>query len=200
MSNQGNTPEQSRAISVFGSSKTRGTDSLYQDAFAVGALLGAQGIKVLNGGYSGIMQAVSKGAKANGGNVIGVTCEIFKHAKANPYLTKEVQTKKLYTRLEKLINHSNGYIIFPGGTGTIAEFALTIEVLSKWKSKKPMIFWSEYWKNIIDDITRLCIMGDERIDPYKEESEGNEIPIHFVHNIQEFKEVLNQYFPQGAEI
>ena len=186
--------ERKIVVSVFGSSQTPPTDSLYQDAFSIGAFLAEKNCIVLNGGYGGIMEAVSKGVYSNKGKVFGITCEIFKYAKPNRFLTKEIKTQNLYERLEKLIEDSDIYVVFPGSTGTMAEFTLTIEMLSKFKKLKPVIFWTDYWKNIVDNMKKLIILGDLRIKPDNVVEEGkNKFPIYFVSSIQEFEKIINEY-------
>ena len=73
-----------RTISVFGSSRPRAGDAQYAAAQALGAELAGKGFVVCSGGYGGVMEAVSRGAKEVGGKTYGVTAEFFKATKVNP--------------------------------------------------------------------------------------------------------------------
>lgn len=140
-----------RTIAVFGTSKAGDTDSVYQLAYQVGYGLAAAGFTIANGGYGGTMQASAQGAYAAGGRVIGVTCRAFRRGKANPYVTEEIPTDALEQRLAKLVELGDGYVVLPGGTGTLLELATIWEHKNKGfeTAGKPILVFRPFWEPVI---------------------------------------------------
>ena len=89
-------------ITVFGSSRPREGDSHYAMAQSLGAALAAQGFAVCSGGYGGVMEAVSRGAKEAGGRTLAVTAEFFR-ARANRWVDEEVRVTTWQERLFELV-------------------------------------------------------------------------------------------------
>src|SRR5688500_68960 len=97
----------------------------YDDGVALGRALAGVGLGVVTGGYYGLMEAVSKGAKDGGGATIGVTVGIIsQRASPNAYLDEEIRTERLLNRIDKLVELGEGYVVMPGGAGTLAELAV----------------------------------------------------------------------------
>lgn len=139
-----------RRIAVFGSSKPKPDERVYRQAVQLGRLLGAGGYTVLNGGYGGIMEAVSRGAAEAGGHVIGVTCdeiEAFRPGKGNRWITELWHFKTLRERLYTLIESSDGAIVMPGGIGTLAEMAVMwAHLQTRTLSPRPLILVGPEWQ------------------------------------------------------
>ena len=112
-----------RSVAVFGSSEPREGDPLYEQARRVGALLAQSGFLVVNGGYGGVMEAASRGAREAGGRSVGVTTTAFSRPPGNPYLDEEHREPDLYSRTRRLIELSHAFIILRGKSGTLAELA-----------------------------------------------------------------------------
>src|SRR4030067_2108172 len=115
-------------ITVFGGSQPKPGEPVYQDALHLGKLLAQQGYILLNGGYIGTMEALSRGAAEAGGHVIGVTCDqiaAWRPVKANSWVTEEWHYTSLRERIFALIENSEAFIALPGGGGRLAEVALT---------------------------------------------------------------------------
>jgi uncharacterized protein (TIGR00730 family) len=96
----------------------------YVQAFELGRALATRGYAVVTGGYDGVMEAVSRGAKEGGGRVIGVTVDVIAQNFArqpNAFLDQEVKTAALLERIDKLVELGSGYIVLPGGSGTLVE-------------------------------------------------------------------------------
>lgn len=91
-----------KIISVFGSSQVGEESRDYKEARLLGRLLAEAGFTVMNGGYAGTMEAVSRGAKERGGQVIGVTLQSFAGRSANRWLDEERKMPTYLTRLEQL--------------------------------------------------------------------------------------------------
>jgi len=114
-------------ISIFGSSAPRPGSADYELARQMGALLAEAGFTVQTGGYSGVMEAASRGAAEAGGHVIGVTCaqiEAFRPLPANRWVAEEIKQTTLRQRVLYLVEHCDGAIVMPGGIGTLSELAL----------------------------------------------------------------------------
>lgn len=141
-----------KIVTIFGTSKAKEGDSVYELAYETGKLLAQAGFTIVNGGYGGTMLAAAKGALQAGGEVIGVTCSAFKRSKPNQYVTREVLTHSLDERLDTLIELGQAYIVLPGGTGTLLELAKVWELQNKGfvEKKKPIIIMGKFWNSLID--------------------------------------------------
>ena len=146
-----------KVISVFGTSKAEEGDAVFQTAYEIGKGLAENGFVVANGGYGGTMLAASKGASDANGEVIGVTCSAFGRNSANSYVSEERQTASLDERLKTLIDIADGYVVMPGGTGTLLELADVWEHKNKGfiRDSKPIIIVGTFWKDLLDTIIAI---------------------------------------------
>lgn len=139
-----------KIISVFGSSQPLEGSPGYEEARLMGRLLAQAGFTVMNGGYYGTMEAVSRGVKEGGGRVIGVTVEIF-NRRANPWLDEEIRMPTMIPRLERLTTACDGCIALQGGIGTLTEVSLTWTLLQVGViPPRPFLLLGEYWRRILD--------------------------------------------------
>lgn len=115
-----------RTVAVFGSSRTPSSSLEWSAAEDVGRRLAAAGVTVITGGYGGTMEAVSKGASEQGGQVIGVVApRLFpERAGANPYVDELIEAHDLLDRIGMLISRADGVIALPGSIGTAAELMI----------------------------------------------------------------------------
>jgi len=142
-------------VTVFGSSRPRPDDSQYASARALGAALAQQGWVVCSGGYAGVMEAVSRGAKEAGGRTLGVTHKTSS-SRANRWIDEEIRVDTWRERLFELIARGHGYVACPGGTGTLAELAIVWEMLNKRLMRpKPMIVLGSFWQPLIECVRRI---------------------------------------------
>jgi len=122
------------------------------EARALGEMLARRGHAVLTGGYTGTMEAVSRGAAAAGGHVIGVTCDDigrYHGRSANPWVMEERRCPTLLERLRQLIEGSDAAIALPGGPGTLTEIALTWNLMIVGSlARRPLILVGEAWKQL----------------------------------------------------
>jgi hypothetical protein len=139
-------------ISVFGSSLVNPDSRAYQDALELGGEIARAGWTVCNGGYGGTMQAAARGALEAGGHTIGVTCAIFQRGGPNPYIRQEVPTFNLLARLDILMRLAHGYVVLPGGSGTLVELALAIELLGKrmLEPSAPIVLLGDCWRPVVE--------------------------------------------------
>lgn len=138
-----------KVITVFGSSRPKAGDLRYVEAQSLGAALAAKGWIVCSGGYGGVMEAVSRGAREAGGGTVGVTTEFFSRT-ANRWIDDQVRVRSWQDRLFELIHRGDGYVACPGGSGTLAELAVVLEMLSNGAiSRKPFVSLGDFWQPVI---------------------------------------------------
>jgi uncharacterized protein (TIGR00730 family) len=116
----------SPAVAVFGSSEALPGEPLYEQAQRVGGLLARGGATVLTGGYGGVMEAASRGAREAGGAAVGVVCDGWteRGRVPNAYLSACVGTADLHERTRELVDRADAYLVLPGKSGTLAELTL----------------------------------------------------------------------------
>lgn len=173
-----------KIITVFGSSRPREGDSHYAIAQSLGAALAAQGFVICSGGYGGVMEAVSRGAKEAGGRTLAVTAEFFR-ARANRWVDEEVRVTTWQERLFELVRIGCGYIACPGGTGTLVELAVVWEMINKRVMRdKPFVALGDFWQPIIERVREV------EIGHASKWGESTERLIHFAHAPAQVAEYL----------
>jgi uncharacterized protein (TIGR00730 family) len=149
-----------KAVAVFGTGRVDEGSLVYEQARGVGRELARRGYTVLCGGYGGVMEAVSRGAAENGGHTIGVTVRGWRGA-ANPWIKEEQEALDLLQRLRVLRDYADGFIVLPGGSGTILEVSWILESLIKGlMPPHPMVFLGEYWRPAIN-----LALSEPGVDP-----------------------------------
>jgi uncharacterized protein (TIGR00730 family) len=139
-------------VSVFGSARTKPGDPFYEAAEHVGALFARAGVPVITGGGPGIMEAANKGAFEAGGLSIGCNIELPHEQHSNPYLTRSLDFKFFFVRKTMFVKYAMGFVVFPGGYGTLDELfeALTLIQTDKVTDFPVVLFGSEYWQGLVD--------------------------------------------------
>jgi uncharacterized protein (TIGR00730 family) len=144
-----------KIVTVFGSSRPRAGDAEYEEARELGKLLAERGFAVCSGGFGGVMEGVSRGAKEAGGKTFGVTAEFFK-SEANPWVDTEVRMETWDERLFELIRLADGFAVCKGGTGTLVELAVVWEMLNKSViAGKPIVVVGDFWRPILDRVREV---------------------------------------------
>ena len=142
---------QERIITVFGSYEPQAGSVDYEQAYEVGYELAKAGFVVANGGYAGTMEASAKGAKEAGGETIGVSCRAFARSKVNDYIDREIETDNLRQRMDKLIELGRGYVVLPGGTGTLSELACAWEMMNKgFLAGRVLVIMGQFWQPVVE--------------------------------------------------
>ncbi len=161
-----------KIITIFGTAKAKADDEAYLLAYEIGKLLAQAGFAIANGGYGGTMLATAKGAVEASGKTIGVTCSAFKRSTTNEYISREIVTDSLDERLDTLIKLGQGYVVLPGGTGTLLELAKVWELKNKGflKADKPIILVGGFWKPLVD----LIATDDPDCSRYIHQADGPE--------------------------
>ncbi|HUS12989.1 MAG TPA: TIGR00730 family Rossman fold protein [Pyrinomonadaceae bacterium] len=141
-----------RGVSIFGSARTRSDDPYYKAAEETAAQLARVGFAVITGGGPGIMEAANKGAFEAGGLSIGCNIELPFEQSSNPYLTRGLKFKYFFVRKMMFVKYSLGFIIFPGGFGTLDELfeALTLIQTKKIRNFPVVLFGSTYWEELLN--------------------------------------------------
>ncbi|HKO95397.1 MAG TPA: TIGR00730 family Rossman fold protein [Pyrinomonadaceae bacterium] len=148
-----------QGISIFGSARTNPQDRYYQAAQETAALLSRAGFAVITGGGPGIMEAANRGAFEAGGLSVGCNIELPFEQGSNPYLTKGLKFKYFFVRKMMFVKYSLGFIIFPGGFGTLDELfeALTLIQTKKIRNFPVVLFGSDYWTGMLSWIRDLAM-------------------------------------------
>ena len=147
---------QEKIVTVFGSSRPREGEADYEVARVLGRALAKHGFAVCSGGYGGVMEASSRGAKEAGGKTYGVTAEFFTAAKLNSWVDTEVRMKTWEERLFELIRLADGFVACKGGTGTLVELAVVWEMLNKSViTGKPVAVLGDFWQPVLDRVREV---------------------------------------------
>src|SRR6476620_10023413 len=150
-----------RGISIFGSARTHLDDPDYAAAQETAALLARAGFAVITGGGPGIMEAANRGAFEAGGMSIGCNIELPFEQSSNPYLTRSLKFKYFFVRKMMFVKYSLGFIIFPGGFGTLDELfeALTLIQTRKIRNFPVVLYGSSYWSGLLDWFRAVVLPG-----------------------------------------
>ena len=148
-------------VTVFGSARYKEDHPYYQLARKMGAAIARMGFTVLTGGGPGIMEAANRGAKEVGGRSVGCNILLPVEQKPNPYLDRWVTIHYFFVRKTLLIKYSYGFVIMPGGFGTMDEMfeALTLIQTHKIRNFPIVIMGVDYWKDLFDFLQKMIVSG-----------------------------------------
>jgi len=153
-----------RTIAVFGSSEPLEDDPLYAEAREVGRLLAVAGHTVLTGGYGGVMEAASRGAREAGGRATGVTCETFAGRSPNRFLTETIPSADLHERTRALIDGADGFVVLAGKAGTLAELAFLWALeRAGCLDGRPVVLLGARFKQLIEGLKRCEMLENRQI-------------------------------------
>ena len=142
-------------ISVFGSSRCISGEEQYDTALRLGRSLAEAGFAVCSGGYGGIMEAVSRGAREVDGHTVGITCSVFGKT-VNPWVVQEIPRQTWHDRMFSLLELGAGYVFLPGGTGTLVELAAAWEMLNKRLIEhRPAVVLGRFWTSMIETVREV---------------------------------------------
>jgi uncharacterized protein (TIGR00730 family) len=140
------------AVTIFGSARVGQKHPAYVAAREAGRLFGERGWSVITGGGGGVMEAANRGAKEGGGQSVGFNIELPHEQEPNDYLDVVYTFKHFYARKVCFVKPSEGFVIFPGGFGTLDEMyeSLTLIQTGKVLHFPVVLFDSAYWGTLID--------------------------------------------------
>jgi uncharacterized protein (TIGR00730 family) len=154
------------AVSVFGSARVAEDSPGYAEARDVGRRLAEAGFAVVTGGGPGVMEAANRGAREGGGLSVGFNIELPHEQHSNPYLDLAVTFNHFYARKTMFVKAAEGFVIFPGGFGTLDELfeSLTLIQTGKVQHFPVVLFDLDYWRPLLDWI-RGRLLADGMVSP-----------------------------------
>ena len=154
------------AVTVYGSARIKEDTEYYDMARALGCALAEAGFTVITGGGPGLMESANRGAFENKGRTIGLNVELPMEQKPNPYLTLGLSFRYFFVRKVMLVKYATGFILLPGGFGTLDELFETLTLIQTRKIKPfPVVLLGrKYWEGLVDWM-RERILSDGLISP-----------------------------------
>ncbi len=141
-------------VSIFGSARTKPDNKYYQLAEKIAYKITQAGYGVITGGGPGIMEAGNKGAHLGGGTSVGLNIELPFEQHFNPYIDhdKNLQFDYFFVRKVMFVKYSQGFVVMPGGFGTLDELFEAITLIQTHKiGKFPIILVGhEFWSGLMD--------------------------------------------------
>jgi len=141
-------------VSIFGSARTPSSNRFYKLAEEIAYLLTKKGFGIISGGGPGIMEAANKGAHFSGGKSVGLNIELPFEQSSNPFIDpdKLITFDYFFVRKVMFMKYSQGYIVLPGGFGTMDELFEAITLVQTHKTVRfPIVLVSrEYWSGLIE--------------------------------------------------
>ena len=179
-------------VSIFGSARTKPENKYYQLAEEVAYLLTQQKFGVITGGGPGIMEAGNKGAKRGGGKSVGLNIVLPFEQEANPYIDSDkiINFDYFFIRKVMFIKYAQGFIVLPGGFGTLDEMFEALTLIQTEKSGKfPVILIGKsFWTGLIDWIKVVLLAEENNISP-----EDLDL-IQIVDTAEEAVKMINDYY------
>lgn len=141
-------------VSIFGSARTKENEKYYQLAVSIAKTISEAGYGVITGGGPGIMEAGNKGAHLSGGTSVGLNIDLPFEQHDNPYIDrdKSLDFDYFFVRKVMFVKYSQGFVVMPGGFGTLDELFEAITLIQTHKIEKfPIILvGSDFWKGLFD--------------------------------------------------
>jgi hypothetical protein len=156
-------------ISIFGSARTKPENTYYQLGIEVAEKLAKAGYGIITGGGPGIMEAANKGAQEGKGKSVGLNIDLPFEQNHNPYIDQEHNLEFDYFFVRKVIfvKYSQGFVILPGGLGTLDELfeALTLIQTKKINKRPVVLIGHTYWDGLISWIKSAMLEQEANISP-----------------------------------
>lgn len=141
-------------VSVFGSARIKPHEKYYQLAVDISAALGENGFGVITGGGPGIMEAANLGATQTGANSVGVSIKLPFEQSINPYIDRHhlIEFDYFFVRKVMLIKYSQGFVVMPGGLGTLDELFEALTLIQTLKIDKfPIVLvGKDFWGSLVE--------------------------------------------------
>ena len=153
-------------VSLFGSARVTEDDPFYRACVETARLLGEAGFGIITGGGPGIMEAANRGAKEAGVASVGCNIELPFEQGTNPYVERAIDFRYFFVRKTMFVKYAEGFVIFPGGFGTMDELfeALTLIQTGKVRNFPVVLFGSDYWSGLMEWV-RGTVAGEGKISP-----------------------------------
>jgi len=157
-------------VSIFGSARVTEEDPMYQKCVETAQRLGEAGFSIITGGGPGMMEAANRGAQLAEVPSVGCNIELPFEQESNAFLDHSIDFRYFFVRKTMFVKYACGFVIFPGGFGTMDELfeALTLIQTSKVRNFPVVLVGAEYWRGLMDWIReRMLVEGkiaDEDLD------------------------------------
>ncbi len=151
------------AVSIFGSARSKPDDPYYKLAEQTASELVKAGFAIITGGGGGIMEAANKGAAAANGQSIGLNIELPMEQVPNEYQNISLNFRYFFVRKVMFLKYAHGFIVFPGGYGTMDEFFESLVLIQTLKQATfPVILMgSDYWAGLVEWI-KAKMLGEHK--------------------------------------
>ena len=154
-----------KAVTAFGSARTEPGSPYYEQAVQCGQMLAEKDFAAITGGGPGIMEAVNKGAYEAGGVSVGLNISLPVEQSPNPYQTHELTFRYFFARKVMFVKYANGFVIFPGGFGTMDEFFESMTLIQTLKvAPFPVVcIGHSFWDGLCDWIRHTLLEKHQNI-------------------------------------
>jgi uncharacterized protein (TIGR00730 family) len=162
-----------RAVTIFGSARTKPTDVYYKKAVQTGALLAKNKFAVITGGGPGVMEAANRGARKAGGISVGLNIDLPTEQKPNPYQTHPIRFHYFFCRKVCFVKYASAFVLFPGGYGSLDELfeALTLMQTDRIDRFPVVLVGKKHWggmdKWIRETLLKSALISENDPDLYK---------------------------------
>lgn len=152
-------------LTAFGSSRISPESSEYDDVVSLSKAIAEAGWDGMTGGHQGMMAAFSEGIHAGGGHIRGITLERFP-TPPNNTLSEEIRSRDFFDRMGTLIEEADAWLVLPGGLGTLAELAMSWDLLAiRVLEPRPLLLYGKMWEPIIQILSsQLILSADSAFD------------------------------------
>jgi len=156
-------------VSIYGSARTKPDNKYYKLAEKIAGKLTENGYGVITGGGPGIMEAGNKGAHNAGGTSVGLNITLPFEQHDNPYIDsdKSIDFDYFFVRKVMFVKYSQGFVVMPGGFGTLDEFfeALTLIQTNKIRKFPIILVGTEFWGGLVDWIKNTLLESSGNVSP-----------------------------------
>ena len=155
-------------ISIFGSARTQEYDPVYQLTIDIAEAIAASGYGIISGGGPGIMEAANRGAQKAEGTSVGLNIELPYEQDSNPYIDRDklINFQYFFVRKVMFVKYAQGFVVMPGGVGTLDELfeAYTLIQTNKVNKFPIILVGRSYWSGLIDWI-KNTVLKEKNISP-----------------------------------
>jgi len=181
-------------VTIFGSARTKPDDKYYKLAVRIAQKITHHGYGIITGGGPGIMEAGNKGAHLAGGASVGLNIDLPFEQHDNPYIDgdKSLDFDYFFVRKVMFVKYSQGFVVMPGGFGTLDELfeAITLIQTNKIDKFPIMLVGSEFWDGLMEWMKKTLLSNNSNISPDDLEL------IHIVDNADEVIDILDKFYDE----
>jgi uncharacterized protein (TIGR00730 family) len=147
------------AVSIFGSSRSKGKQPYYELAVETAREIGKAGFSIITGGGGGVMEAANKGAREAGVKSVGLNIDLPHEQKPNEFQDVSLHFRYFFCRKVMFLKYAHGFVVMPGGFGTMDEFFESLVLIQSLKQAHfPVVcMGSEFWKGLMDWINGVLL-------------------------------------------